>query len=568
MKIRIVNKKLRKFQQDGLYTSDDGFGNPEPPKFQVNPILSPPTCPPGQSFNDILQKCVTPEEESQFKKSMQGFSDWRTGKVPNQMKSTGNEGTDANPMGRGPVETSNPLESSLSSKSYDPTLASILTAGLFGLSDILQKNNLQQASRKFQIKSGMTDSYFPVVPNVTSRGTTEINTGEMFPNLRVPVQFPGNPYASINRQPYFGMAQEGALIPKVPYDVPEIDIPIIPSFNYTMGTDIYSNAEETAPAYSSEATSNMIDADLSLPLDLYGFRVGSGFGPRKAPMKGASTNHNGIDLGMTEGSNIYSVKPGVILSVRTNSQGGNEIIIQHDDGTRSGYAHLKDWAKGIKEGDKVSAGQVIGYVGSTGVSTAPHLHFTYRNANGDLVDPYTLFDWNLYGTNGKKSNNVVNSEVNAQISFTHNNPLNIHYGDFARQYGGTKGHVDGDGNVAMFQDFNTGITAARDLLFGPNYKDLTVSEARKKWVGGPSNSISHIIKAMGGDKLLSGMSIEEREKLIKEFARWEGKQAYNLVKDMDLKPYLKGEYKEGGEYELTDDEIDYILANGGEIEYL
>jgi hypothetical protein len=73
---------------------------------------------------------------------------------------------------------------------------------------------------------------------------------------------------------------------------------------------------------------------------------------------------------------------------------------------------------------------------------------------------------------------------------------------------------------------------------------------------------------MGGDKLLSSMTVEEREKLIKEFARWEGKQAYNLLKDMNLKPYLNDEYREGGEYDLTDDEIDYILANGGEIEYL
>ena len=302
-----------------------------------------------------------------------------------------------------------------------PTLAAILTAGLSGLGNMLQKNNLQQASRRFQIRSGMTDSYFPVVPNLTSRGTTEINTGEMFPNLRVPVQFPGNPYASINRQPYFGMAQEGALIPKVPYDVPSISIPTTPSFNYTMGTDVYSDREEASSIYPS-----------------------------------------------TESSSV----------------------------------------------------------------------------------------------------NIVNSDTNAEISFTHNNPLNIHYGDFARKYGGTKGHPDSDGNVAIFQNIDTGITAARDLLFGPTYRNLTISQARKRWVGGPSNSISNIVKVMGGDKLLSSMTVEEREKLIKEFARWEGKQAYNLLKDMNLKPYLNDEYREGGEYDLTDDEIDYILANGGEIEYL
>jgi len=120
----------------------------------------------------------------------------------------------------------------------------------------------------------------------------------------------------------------------------------------------------------------------------------------------------------------------------------------------------------------------------------------------------------------------------------------------------------------MFQDFNTGMTAARDLLFGPNYRDLTVSQARQRWVGGPTTSISHIVQAMGGDKRLRDMTIEEKEKLIKQFAKWEGKQAYNLVKDMDLKPYLMNRYEEGGEYDLDEDEIKQILANGGQIEFL
>lgn len=573
MKIRIVNKKLKRFQEDGLVPKLDFYGNiipEEPPKFSItNYSTLPSECPPGQTYNDILQKCATPEEIAALDAGLKGFGDWRSGKVPNSMKSTGNEGTDANPMGRGPIETSKPQQLSFSEKSYDPTLASAITTGLFAFGDLLQTANLRDRYRKYQVRTGMTDNYFPVVPNLTSRGTTEINTGEMFPNLRVPVQFPGNPYAATTyRQPYFGMAQEGALVPRVPYDVPEMSIPITPAFNYAVGTDVYPSTEEKSSAYSSAATSNMLDADLSLPLDIYEFRVGSGFGPRKAPKEGASSDHNGIDLGMAEGSNIYSIKPGVVLSINTNDKGGNQIIIQHDDGTRSGYAHLKDWAKDIKEGDKVTAGQVIGFVGNTGVSTAPHLHFTYRNANGDLVDPFTLFDWDIYGTKGKKANNVVNAEVNGQISFTHNNPLNIHYGDFAKAYGGIKGHPDGDGNVAMFDDLNVGLKAAKDLLFGPNYANLTISEARRKWVGGPSTSISHIIKAMGGDKVLRNMNIEEQEKLIKEFARWEGKQSFNLIKDMDLKPYLNNEYKEGGEYELSDDEIDYILANGGEVEYL
>lgn len=131
-----------------------------------------------------------------------------------------------------------------------------------------------------------------------------------------------------------------------------------------------------------------------------------------------------------------------------------------------------------------------------------------------------------------------NSEDLGQISYTHNNPLNIHQGPFATKYGGKQGAKDGNGFVSIFPDMNTGIQAAKDLLFGPNYNTLTIEQARNKWVKGnidePSESTPHIIKAMGGNKKISQLTPAERDALIKEFARWEGKQAYTKIKDMQL----------------------------------
>jgi len=154
-----------------------------------------------------------------------------------------------------------------------------------------------------------------------------------------------------------------------------------------------------------------------------------------------------------------------------------------------------------------------------------------------------------------------------EISYTHNNPLNIHFGGFTKKYGATKGAYDNMGNVAIFPDLNTGIQAAKDLLFSPNsaYFNLRISEARNRWVNGnvdqPSESTRHIVKSMGKDVYISQLTPVEKDKLLKLFAKWEGKQGYNAIKDLPL-------FKEGGVYELDDNEIQQILANGGQIEFL
>jgi len=593
-KIKITGKGLPRFQQRpgtfiGPLEEGETYGatpNANPfPKINLSKFVG---CPPGQKVDSVTGNCVDDPkfDESTIARPASTSSDINPSYEEAQRFSAiagtrgyGNDkvvtsAQDLMRMWQKPQTTTTTKKS----KTYNPTAAWVALGALSKSADVLQQADLENRLNRFQRQLGRTDNRFGAVPNIYSRGRTD--TGYAY-NMMVPVQFAGAPTFEAMISPQFAQApnfqygQDGIEVKRDVLQMPELYTQMEPSEIDPRFTQMYPNVELSASDYSAAPSlstsaplsSKMVMEGLSLPLDAYEFKVSSGFGKRKAPKAGASTDHNGIDLGMPEGSNVYSVKPGKVLSVYFNDKGGNQVIIAHDDGTRSGYAHLKDFA--IKEGDIVGAGDLIGYVGTTGISTGPHLHFTYRDEKGDAVDPFTLLDWNMFGRNNKPSSkNVVNSTTNSQISFTHNNPLNIHYGDFARQYGGAKGHADGDGNVAMFQDFSTGIKAAKDLLFGPNYRDLTVSQARTKWVGTPNESTSYIVKAMGGDKRLRDLSVQEQENLIKQFAKWEGKQAYNLVKDMDLKPYLMNRYEEGGEYDLDDNEIQQILANGGQVEFL
>jgi hypothetical protein len=110
-------------------------------------------------------------------------------------------------------------------------------------------------------------------------------------------------------------------------------------------------------------------------------------------------------------------------------------------------------------------------------------------------------------------------------------------------------------------------------LFGPAYSNLTISQARNKWVSGNpgtgNNSTPDIVKTMGGDKVLSSLSPSEKENLIKQFAKWESRQAYDKISNMKI--FADGgsvSYREGDVYELTEDEIKNILSSGGDVEFL
>jgi len=100
-----------------------------------------------------------------------------------------------------------------------------------------------------------------------------------------------------------------------------------------------------------------------------------------------STNHRGIDIAGRLGNPIYAVDAGVIVYSNWNENGyGNLIVVDHGNGWQSVYAHLSDFARYC--GDNVEQGETIGYMGSTGNSTGPHLHFELRNEQYGVVNPW------------------------------------------------------------------------------------------------------------------------------------------------------------------------------------
>ena len=120
-----------------------------------------------------------------------------------------------------------------------------------------------------------------------------------------------------------------------------------------------------------------------------GARLSSPFGMRKHPIDGFNKMHKGTDFAAPMGTPIMASGDGVIKKARWCGGGGNCIKIKHNSTYSTVYAHLKNFARGIKEGKKVSQGQIIGYVGSTGMSTGPHLHYEVI-INGKKVNSQTL----------------------------------------------------------------------------------------------------------------------------------------------------------------------------------
>ena len=114
-------------------------------------------------------------------------------------------------------------------------------------------------------------------------------------------------------------------------------------------------------------------------------RITSPFGTRNTGIKGASTNHRGIDIGgVYYSSTVYAAKSGTVIISTSNSVRGQYIVISHGSGNTTTYQHLSK--RSVKVGQTVKQGQAIGVTGSSGVGSGPHLHFEITE-NGQLVDP-------------------------------------------------------------------------------------------------------------------------------------------------------------------------------------
>ena len=120
-----------------------------------------------------------------------------------------------------------------------------------------------------------------------------------------------------------------------------------------------------------------------------GARLSSSFGLRKHPILGFTKLHTGTDFAAPSGTPIMASGAGTIIRSRWCGGGGNCVKIKHNSTYQTVYAHMKSFAKGIKEGKKVRQGQIIGYVGSTGMSTGPHLHYEVL-VNGKKINSQKL----------------------------------------------------------------------------------------------------------------------------------------------------------------------------------
>jgi murein DD-endopeptidase MepM/ murein hydrolase activator NlpD len=150
------------------------------------------------------------------------------------------------------------------------------------------------------------------------------------------------------------------------------------------GIRFYRFAHDGDVQYFDEFGKNIKGFLLRTPVD--GARMTSSFGMRRHPILGYNRMHQGIDFGAGTGTPVLAAGDGVVVEARRWGGYGNWLRIRHNDGWETGYAHLSRYAKGLKPGMRVRQGQLVAYVGSTGASTGPHLHYEtwYR---GGRVNP-------------------------------------------------------------------------------------------------------------------------------------------------------------------------------------
>lgn len=145
-------------------------------------------------------------------------------------------------------------------------------------------------------------------------------------------------------------------------------------------TDSTESTQEPQPSQPDNGSSS--SEGWVVPVDYV--YISSPFGTRVHPITGVVTTHYGVDLAAYLGNPIYATRSGVVTQATYGASGGYYVYIDHGDGFTSIYLHMTHYI--VSAGDYVEAGQVIGYCGSTGASTGPHLHFGLIY-NGAYVDP-------------------------------------------------------------------------------------------------------------------------------------------------------------------------------------
>ena len=151
--------------------------------------------------------------------------------------------------------------------------------------------------------------------------------------------------------------------------------------------NLYNFSDKNEIGYYDISGKSIVKSLMKTPIN--GARLSSSFGMRKHPILGFNKMHRGTDFAAPTGTPIMASGSGTVTRARWCGGGGNCVKIRHNSTYETIYAHMSKFARGIKEGRKVKQGQIIGYVGSTGLSTGPHLHYEVV-VNGKKVNSQKL----------------------------------------------------------------------------------------------------------------------------------------------------------------------------------
>lgn len=161
-------------------------------------------------------------------------------------------------------------------------------------------------------------------------------------------------------------------------------VPPLPRPRPARESDFEMASLETAPG--STGVTRLRPGMQPLRWPLTGVSVNSGYGPRRHPILGGTRRHAGVDLPAPAGTPVRAAADGVVRYFGRNGGYGRFIRLDHGFGLETAYGHLRRYALGLRRQARVRQGEVIGYVGSSGLSTGPHLHYEVR-INGRTIDP-------------------------------------------------------------------------------------------------------------------------------------------------------------------------------------
>lgn len=161
-------------------------------------------------------------------------------------------------------------------------------------------------------------------------------------------------------------------------------------YNETKKKEEEAAKPATKPVFGSSTPPSHVVNGIKWTIPCAYRRVSSPYGYRIHPVYKTWKFHSGIDLSAASGTPIYATRSGTVTTAKYHYSAGNYVTINHGDGFSSTYMHMTHYIVGV--GQHVEAGQVIGYVGSTGVSTGPHLHFALYY-NGETVNPATYINF-------------------------------------------------------------------------------------------------------------------------------------------------------------------------------